>query len=188
MREGGVEQITFHSSFFSKSYFAILKSHFHFWFLTFFSQSQSPNPSPNGLNPIFPWQNLPIPIPILPLQGLQCSVLMLLGDNFSLCLCLFDNYIFFPKKSQPWLIVVDHWAHTSRNCREQEDRDALQSKQCFTDKMERIIVGALNKNRYIVFYTASQEVAELSARLIRFCWSLRINFLESAVLCFVWLS
>ena len=54
--------------------------------------------------------------------------------------------------------------------------------------MERIIVGALNKNRYIVFYTASQEVAELSARLIRFCWSLRINFLESAVLCFVWLS
>ena len=33
-----------------------------------FSHSQWPNPSPSGLNPIFPEQNLPIPIPILPLQ------------------------------------------------------------------------------------------------------------------------
>ena len=65
----GWNQSHFPVHFFSKSHFAILKSHSHFWFLTFFfpfpvtkSQSQC------GLNPIFPGQNLQIPIPILPLQ------------------------------------------------------------------------------------------------------------------------
>ena len=46
--EGGWEyQSHFPVHFFSKSHFAILKSHSHFWFLTFFSHSQWPNPSPS---------------------------------------------------------------------------------------------------------------------------------------------
>ena len=41
---------------------------FPFLIFNIFSHSQWPNPSPSGLNPIFPGQNLLIPIPILPLQ------------------------------------------------------------------------------------------------------------------------
>ena len=33
----------------------------------------------------------------------------------------------------------------------------------------RIIVDGLNTNRYLVFFTSSQEVVDLSTRLIHFC-------------------
>ena len=55
--EGGY-QSHFPAHFFSRSLFAILQSHSHFWFLTFFSHSQRPNLSPSGLNPIFPGQKI----------------------------------------------------------------------------------------------------------------------------------
>ena len=63
--EGGTNPI--YQLFCSKSHFESLKSHCHFFIFNIFSPFPvTKSQSQCGLNPIFPGQNLPIPIPILP--------------------------------------------------------------------------------------------------------------------------
>ena len=91
--EGGLPN-PFPSSFFSKSHFAILKFHFHFWFLTFFSHYQWPKRSPVAWNPFSRGKTCQSQFPFYPFRTLiKLTVFIITLTIRSRLYKLYKNYV-----------------------------------------------------------------------------------------------